>query len=49
MEYSFGMDTKLTSTKWADVSRGPTRGEVSNHVAKLYRLAQFNARPQWHV
>jgi hypothetical protein len=35
MARSFGVDTRPTSNRWADIVRGPTKAEVLAHVAKL--------------
>lgn len=37
MTRSFGMDTRPSSTVWADIVRGPTKAEVRAHVEKIRR------------
>ncbi len=35
MKRSFGMDTRPSSTVWAEIVRGPTKAEVCAHVEKI--------------
>lgn len=43
MARTFGMNARQASTRWADVMRGPSRAEVSAHVA---RLAYYSRNPK---
>lgn len=40
MARSFGMNARQASTRWADVVRGPSKSEVSAHIAKLAYYAR---------
>ncbi len=44
MARSFGMNARPASMRWADVARGPSKQEVSAHIAKLAAYAR-NRQP----
>ena len=41
---SFGIDTRPASSRWSEIMRGPSKAEVSAHVAKLASFAAHFAK-----